>query len=231
MAERPFFFHHTLGYRRNPFGALQDDEWAAMAILPAVIRKLLTTNFIHLQLLGSMGSGKTTTLLKLADYFDRDGLRVAYEYLAPGEHRVKTAAADLDILLLDEAQRVHRRSWRKLIATLGQDSDAGLRLLLSSHRDLTARFARRGLPLVTMRLDEILTLDYYEQMLACRLDYFALPGAARTRLAPDAAAFLYDTFYPNLRRAEYFLYDVWQRETAVRQITANDLIHQYKRQQ
>jgi len=220
MAKRRFFFHHTLGFRRNPFGALADDEWIAVAILPDTITKLLFTNFTHLQLLGSMGAGKTTSLRKLTDHYAQSNRRVAYEYLAQGERVMKTDTAVLDILLLDEAQRLNRRSRRKLLASAAQFSGKGLQLILSSHEDLTPHFARRNLPLVTIDLNETHTLAHYERLLAHRLAYFALPGAVHTRLAPDAMRWLYEMFYPNMRDAEYFLYDVWQRETAVREITA-----------
>ncbi len=224
MAKRPFFFHHTLGFRRNPFGALEADEWIAVAILPDTISKLFSTHFTHLQLLGSMGAGKTTSLRKLADQFANAGgpanQRVAYEYLAQGERVMKTDTAVLDILLLDEAQRLNRRSRRRLLASAAQFNGGGLRLILSSHKDLTPYFVRRGLPLVTIDLDETLTLAHYERLLARRLAYFALPGAAHTTLSPDAISWLYETFYPNMRDAEYFLYEVWQRETAVREVTA-----------
>lgn len=220
MSKKPFFFHHTLGFRRNPFGALADDEWIAVAILPDTITKLLSTNFIHLQLLGSMGVGKTTSLRKLTDHFSRENRRVAYEYLAQGERVMKTDTAVLDILLLDEAQRLNRRSRRQLLASAGQFSGAGLQLILSSHKDLTSHFARRSLPLVTIDLNETLTLAHYERLLVRRLAYFTLPGAAHTTLAPEAMHWLLETFYPNMRDAEYFLYEVWQRETAVREITA-----------
>jgi hypothetical protein len=182
--------------------------------------KLLTSKFTHLQLLGPMGSGKTTTLLKLADELAQDGRRVAYEYLALGERDYQTDTSNFDIFLLDEAQRLNWRSRQRLLASVSQRSQSNLRLILSGHKDLTRVFRRRGLPLRTVVMDDVLTAAFYDQILARRLAYFALPGVAHTTIAPDAVQWLYETFYPNMRDAEYFLYEVWQRETAVRQITA-----------
>ena len=109
MQKRPFFFHHTLGFRRNPFGAMESSEWAAVAVLPLVLTDLLDIPFTHLQLLGSMGSGKTTTLLKLVERFTQTGQRVTYEYLPQGERVYRTDTAVLDIFFLDEAQRLTRQ--------------------------------------------------------------------------------------------------------------------------
>ncbi|MEJ2746356.1 MAG: hypothetical protein P8183_00315 [Anaerolineae bacterium] len=182
--------------------------------------KLLTSKFTHLQFLGPMGSGKTTTLLQLADNLAQKGFHVAYEYLALGERNYKTETTTLDILLLDEAQRLNWQSRRRLLASLSQGRQGSLRLILSSHKDLTGAFRRRGLPLQTVVVDEVLTAAFYGRILARRLAYFALPGRPHTTLSADAVQWLYETFYPNMRDAEYFLYEVWQRETAVREITA-----------
>lgn len=219
MAKRPFFFQHTLGFRRNPFGALERDDWTAISILPATLTKRLTAHSTHLQLLGSMGSGKTTTMLKLADELVQIGERLVYEYLPEGQRRYMTDTAVLTTFLLDEGQRLTRRE-RKRMVTAARPGETGLRLIFSSHEDLTKLFRRWQRPLTTINLEETLTVDLYRQMLVRRLDYFTLPGKPHTTLSDDAVQWLYDRFYPNMRDAEYFLYEVWQRETAVREVTA-----------
>ena len=216
MQKRPFFFQHTLGFRRNPFGALVQDEWTAVAVLPPLLTDVLPDNCTHLQILGPMGSGKTTTMLKLVEQFQQVGQRVIYEYLPEGERVYKAETAVLDTFCLDEAQRLTRREKRRLLAA----AKSGLRLVLSSHEDLTPLFQRWVQPLLSINLEEMLTADLYGRMLAHRLDYFALPDRLRTTLSADAVQWLYDRFYPNMRDAEYFLYEVWQRETAVREVTA-----------
>ncbi len=220
MQKRPFFFQHTLGFRRNPFGALDQVEWAAITVLSATLTKFLSSHFTHLQLLGSMGSGKTTTLLKLADQLSQTDCHLAYEYLAEGQKVYKTDTAVLSVFLLDEAQRLNRRERRRLLSAVTQHSQMDLRLLLSSHEDLTPLFRRWHQPLLSINMNEMLTAELYGRMLTRRLEYFALPNRAHTTLSVDAVQWLYDTFYPNMRDAEYFLYEVWQKETAVREVTA-----------
>ncbi|MCP4361073.1 MAG: hypothetical protein GY796_23950 [Chloroflexi bacterium] len=48
--QRPYFFHHQLGYRHNPFGALAVEEWTAVAFIPPAVQKILDGGFVHLQL-------------------------------------------------------------------------------------------------------------------------------------------------------------------------------------
>ena len=69
--QRPFFHFPHIGYSRNPFGALIDEEWVAISVLPPVIERILADGFEHLQLLGPMGIGKSTTLLALQAEFQR----------------------------------------------------------------------------------------------------------------------------------------------------------------
>jgi type IV secretory pathway VirB4 component len=223
MQKRPFFFQHTLGFRRNPFGALERDEWTAVSILPVTLPNLLTVHSTHVQLLGAMGSGKTTTMLKLADELAQTDERLVYEYLPEGQRRYTTDTAVLTTFCLDEAQRLTRRERRRLVTAAARQNEPGLRLIFSSHEDLTRLFRRWQRPLTTVNLEETLTVDLYSQMLAHRLDYFALPDKLHTTLSNDAVQWLYDQFYPNMRDAEYFLYEVWQRETAVRELTAKHL--------
>jgi hypothetical protein len=218
--KRPFFFQHTLGFRRNPFGAMTQAEWVAVTVLPDELLNSLAAGFTHLQLLGPMGSGKTTTMLKLADQLDQGGSRLAYEYLAEGDKQYRTDTAVLDTFLLDEAQRLSRRERRRLLAGLAGEDGSGLRLIFSSHEDLAPLFRRRQRPLQTINLEKTLSTELYDRILTRRLDYFALPDKTHTTLSPDAVAWLFERFYPNLRDAEYFLYEVWQRETAVREVTA-----------
>ncbi|MCB9418258.1 MAG: hypothetical protein H6667_00520 [Ardenticatenaceae bacterium] len=185
-----------------------------------MLTKLSATPSTHLQLLGSMGSGKTTTLLKLADTLTQAGGHLAYEYLAQGQRAYQTDTAVLTTFLLDEAQRLNRRERRRLLSAISRQDQSGLRLILSSHEDLTPLFRRWRQPLQTIDMNALLTADLYGRMLARRLEYFALPDRPHTALSPDAVQWLYETFYPNMRDAEYFLYEVWQKETVVREVTA-----------
>jgi hypothetical protein len=217
---RPFFSFHTLGYRRNPFGALTAEEWAAVAVPSPEVVAASEYSRSHLQLLGPMGSGKTTALRWLAARYAAQGVSACYEYLAEGERRFVTDLAGVGVFLLDEAQRL---SWRERRRLVGVGENGRLRLILSSHEDLTPLFWRRGLPLETVWLTEELTLDHCRAVWQRRLDYFALPGRERVGLGETAVVYLYHTFGQNLREAEYFLYEVWQRQAEVGEITGEAL--------
>ncbi|MFQ5399139.1 MAG: hypothetical protein ACE5E7_06020 [Anaerolineae bacterium] len=222
VPRRPFFFY-ALGYRRNPFGALTDEEWAEVAVLPSEVTAVIRSPFTHLQLLGPQGSGKSTCLLKLTHQFREQGLQVAYEYLPVGQREYHTETVGLDVFLLDEAQRLRWGERRRLLREAGR-----LRLVLGSHADWRRHFARRGVSIHTVTLGDSLTADTLHTLLARRLDYFALPGVERVMLAADAVAFLLDTFGGDLRKMEYFLYEVWQQQDRVTTITADWLRHLYR---
>src|SRR5262245_45267305 len=45
-----FFPFHAIGFQCNPFRALTDEEWAAVAVLPADLQEALARGFDHLQI-------------------------------------------------------------------------------------------------------------------------------------------------------------------------------------
>lgn len=188
-----------------------------VAILRSEVRDVLATGFTHLQLLGAQGCGKTTTLLKLADHFRQAGQNVAYECLAPADYRFETPLKGLDLFLLDEAQRLSWWQRRRLLRQIGKEG--ALKLIFSSHQDLTGSFKRYDYPLTTIRLDANITLKDWQAILSRRLSYFALPGARRLTLTAEAVAYLAAVFGHRLRDAELFLYDVWQMQQEVTTIT------------
>ncbi|MBM4425097.1 MAG: hypothetical protein FJ030_17245 [Chloroflexi bacterium] len=202
----PYFPFHTLGLRCNPFRALTDDEWAQVAVLPDAVRGAAATGFDHLQILGPLGHGKTTALLALTARFRNEGARAAYEYLAEGETRFTADLRELDLFALDEAWRLDESERARLFSLISK----GLRLVVSSHDDLSPTFARRGLSLTTVRLGPP-GLDHLSTVLNRRLAFFALdPNAPGLAFTPDAARHLRERFGGNLRAAEYFLYEVFQ---------------------
>lgn len=221
---RAYFHFHKLGYRRNPFGALTAEEWAAVAVLPSAAVPLLASAG-HWQILGPMGSGKTTCLLGLQAHFVDHKRVVAYEYLPEGQNWFETPADGLDLFLLDEAQRLRRRERRRLMDLA---RSGGFRLIVSSHEDMTPLFARWQLPLSTVSLAAQASPEHYQAVLARRLNYFAMPGLARVSLGETAVHFLYDTFGQNLRAAEYFLYEVWQRQETAVEINGEQLAAFYQ---
>jgi hypothetical protein len=206
--QRPFFHSRKIGYGRNPFGALTDEEWAAVAVLPPKAAQALESGFAHLQLLGPMGAGKSTALLAMQEVFKEAGRQAVYEYLPLGKRRFDTETAVLDVFLLDEAQRLSWRQRRRLVDGAG---NGRLQLVLSSHEDLTRLFAQKGLVLTSVDLAGEMTVGWVTAVLDTRLAYFALPDQPRAVLSDDAVHYLCHRFGDNLRQMEYFLYEVWQR--------------------
>ena len=219
LKKRPFHFH-TLGYSQNPFGALSEEVWAEIGILPQPIANVLADGVSHVQLLGSMGCGKTTALQKIGALYREANHRVAYEYIAEGENRFTTDLSNLDLFLLDEAQRL---SWPMRRRWLGGVVNGRLRTIFSSHKDLSRAFRWRKLPLQTIEVNKLITFAHYESILQRRLAYFALPNQLTATLSTDAIRLLFASFGQDLREAEYFLYEVWQGLEQVEVVTAEKL--------
>jgi hypothetical protein len=224
MSSRYFPFR-AIGYECNPFRALTVDEEAALTVLPAAVLDEFHGSGTHLQILGDMGRGKSATLLGLLGQAESSGLRVAYAYLPEGADRFQTDLGNLDLFILDEAQRLSRRERHRLLeapppsplpialerASLAQTS--GFRLVLSSHADLTADFARHQQPVRTVRL-ESLGPEHARAVIERRLHHFALGDRPRATLTPDAHAWLTATFGDDLRATLALLYEAFQTLTA-----------------
>ena len=216
--KRPYFSHHRLGYRKNPFGALTQEEWTAVSFLPDEVEEALAEGTAHIQLLGRNGCGKTSALLQMAARLEASGQTAAYEYIPEGQNWFEKGNGRFDVFILDEAQRLNwrqRRRWLKL--------GRAHRLIFSSHADLTPYFKRRGWSLRRFDVAAAVTPATYAAWIKRRLAYFALPQAPAADLAPDAIQFLYDTFGPNMREAEYFMYEVWQGLTKPVKVTGDYL--------
>jgi hypothetical protein len=219
MRVRPFFFHHQLGYRSNPFGALTPEEWTAVAFIPPMVQQILDNGCAYLQLLGGKGCGKTTTLLKLAAYYRGQGRRVVYEYIAEGQTHFAAELADASVFILDEAQRLNKRERRRW---LREQADTAVPLtIFSSHENLAPLFKQR--PLQSIQLDALISLTHYQAWIERRLAYFARPGVPQVALSAEAIRYLYHTFGTDMREAEYFLYDVFQQEWPAGEIGGGEL--------
>jgi hypothetical protein len=212
-----FFPFYAIGFKCNPFRALTDDEWAAVAVLRLALQARLAHGFEHLQLLGPLGHGKTSGLLALAAHLRRAKQRVAYEYLAEGQSRFVTRTPAVDYFLLDEAQRLSGRERDRLLRL------PGVHFVLGSHEDLSPLFAARRLALATIRIDN--DEDHLRTILERRLAYFAHDGAPTITFDAAAVRFLHQTFGGNLRAAQYFLYEVFQRFPPPGAISADRLRH------
>lgn len=218
MDKRPFFSHHRLGLRCNPFGALTAAEWAESGFLPDRVKTAVWETNSHLQLLGPMGCGKTATLHRLHHLLHPTVSNSQYEYIPEGQRRFNTPlTVDLQLFLLDEAQRLSWRSRREWLRWL---QTAGARCFFSAHDDLAAQFAAKGLPIVSIFLPELIDLAYYQAWIAGRLEAFRLPQRPFVSMDEEAVQLLYQTFGVNLREAEYFLYELFQMITDPQPITA-----------
>jgi DNA polymerase III delta prime subunit len=226
--QRPFFHFPQIGYRRNPFGALTDEEWTAVSVLPPAVERALVEGFDHLQILGPMGIGKSSTLLALQRWFveqeesSRQGAKaqrkksakfvqsadkkVVYEYLPEGQRHFVTNTSGLDIFLLDEGQRLNWWQRRKLVKAAFH-----LQIIFSSHEDLAPLFNKKELSVTSVDLTGEIDEGWITAVLHKRLAYFAIPDQPHATLTPDAISFLVETFGQNLRQMEYFLYEVWQQ--------------------
>jgi chromosomal replication initiation ATPase DnaA len=200
-----------IGFSCNPFRAITREEWIRAAVIPEPLR-LAVREGGHLQIVGETGSGKTTSLLALAEEFRHAGLSCVYEYLPPGRSRFRTRMRRVEIFLLDEAQRLSKgflfigNERGRLLRT----AESGVRLILGSHEDLTDLFRAQGLHLRTVRLHPPGAPELME-ILERRLELFAR-AENRTRCSEEAVVWLLKKFGGDLRTMEYFLYDFFQTE-------------------
>ncbi len=216
--KRPYFFQHILGYTKNPFGALTREEWTAVTFLPTPLHNILTAKYTHLQLLGRQGCGKSSALLNIMEQFRQQNKPAIYEYIPNGQKKWHSNLTGISCFFLDEAQRLNGRQRRRWLKTATKTQ-----LIFSSHQDLSKHFHKRHLPLHTFNIETLITPDYYAQWIEKRLTYFALDVPERVTFADTAVSHLFHTYGPNIREAEYFLYDVWQSLTEPQILTEHTL--------
>lgn len=206
MMMNSYFPFGALGFRGNPFRAVTDEEWRALAVVPMVVQNEARRGG-HLQLTGEAGRGKTSALLGLAELFASTGARWAYVYLPEG---VNTLASDLrgvEVLLLDEAQRLSRRERERLMRLVV----GGVRAVLATHESFAPLFTRHGLPLASVALDDC-DEAHWRAVLERRLNYFSTDGrSSPLSLSDDDVRYLRERFGGNLRAGEQYLYEVFQR--------------------
>lgn len=217
------FHFQRLGFERNPFGALTQEEWQAVGVMADVVRETAvspTSPPPYLQLIAPKGIGKTSNLLQLFSYAQEMGQRVAFERLGEGEHHLKSDLDAFDLLILDEAQRLYPQDWWRLLRWCKQ---TGNQLFFSSHVNVGLLFKGWGLPLVTIRLLRHGSAQHWQTAVNKRLRYFAC-ASAYLCISAEGMTFLYAHFQGNFRATEWFLYEVWQYwEGDVKVLTAVDL--------
>jgi len=209
----PYFPFHALGFKCNPFRTLTDDEWGEIAVLPESLLAAAQAP-THLQILGALGRGKTTTLMGLYADLKRAGEHVAYEYIPEGQTRFNTPLNDLNIFLLDEAQRIKNFPQALNLRKV--------RVIFASHQNFASHFARHNQPLATCELDSI-TPDHLRRVIEKRLAYFAFNDQRPVHFADEAIEYLHEKFGSDLRGIERFLYEVFQNRMAAGTINADPL--------
>lgn len=80
-----YFPLRAAGFVGNPFRALTDADWADVAVVAPALADLFEQSSAHLQVLGPLGAGKTSTLLGLQRRAVAAGRRACYVYLAEGQ--------------------------------------------------------------------------------------------------------------------------------------------------
>lgn len=221
MSKRYFPFH-TIGFRSNPFRVLTHEEWSEVAVIPPQIEKILASNFTHLQIIGEQGVGKTSTLLALRQYYSIHGKHAQYRYIPPGENRLHGDIRKIDILLLDEMQRLSKIPRTRLVRKIAHKNGEGIRLICSTHEDLKPLFEKQNRPLDTILLDKHEKL-FQRQIIERRLQYFAVDKRSKVSISEEAFHFLYETFRNDLRSLEDFLYVVFQQQRFQGEITDKTL--------
>lgn len=199
----------NLGYRCNPFRALTREEWYDVARLPEPLLEILHQLPPLTQILGHKGSGKTSTLIAIERQLSSHGQQTRYEYLPPGSNRYRARIQDIEVLLLDEAQRLSQGSLKKLLALIGRSDAAQPRIILSSHVNLAIIAREYGVRAETIDLKNH-TDSFAERLVEDRLRYFQLPGQQGVRLTPDALSLVITHCGTDFRRLEQLLYEAYQ---------------------
>lgn len=211
----PFY---RLGFACNPFKALTPDEIGKVAIISDEITNAYKHTLDHLQILGSKGRGKTTTLMGLASHTNSEKWASSYEYLADGQGSYRTDLTDLDLFFLDEAQRLNKVS----ISRLTNSTSEKLRIVFSSHEDLSDVFNRKDLGLSSFRV-EVDSRAQIDAIISRRLEYFSREAVPSIMLSNQAKKFLHITFGTDIRSMLDVLYDVFQDCREICTLTIADI--------
>ncbi len=221
MSKRYFPFH-AMGFRCNPFRALTRQEWSQIALVPQAIEEALERDFSHLQIIGEQGLGKTSALLALKQHFRDRGHSVQYFYLAPGQRKISLKWRDIEILLIDEMQRLTQSKRVHVVKKIAPGRGEGPRLICSSHEDLTDLFAGQRRPLQTIPLRKHES-EFVRRIIERRLKYFSEDGRSKVMFTDEAYRFLGETFANDLRSLEDFLYELFQQQQYGSEITVEVL--------
>lgn len=155
------------------------------------------------QIIARAGHGKSTFLAAVAEALDETDTSFELIYLEPSlRTQVPVPQPDLRVLILDEAERLTRRNFRRLVRW----TQGGCRLIVSSHQDLSGRLPETEAR--TIQLEGISRAALLRLFLV-RLQW-ASAEEENFQLTEDAADWLIDLSQGNLRVIEAVLYESFQ---------------------
>lgn len=215
-----FFPYHRIGYRSNPFRALTPEEWNEIAVLhPDIVEALKTSS--HILIMGHKGRGKTSALHAACRYLSSQGNNVVFEYIPERRHTFKTdLSIRYDIVCIDEVQRLTPAVLLRLINTAKR---IGLRLILSSHTNISLLFLLKKMPLISINLDQYNDLQRIKTVIERRLDFFALHDMERCQLSDEEYNQLHAKYATDIRAMEHHLYDLFKHQAYTRTGGCNSL--------
>ncbi|MEJ2012014.1 MAG: hypothetical protein P8X64_07285 [Anaerolineales bacterium] len=206
-----YFPFERFNLRANPFRALTEDEWAALAWLHPALLSALGQPFPILQIRGESGRGKSSALLAVKRELLARGRDPHYLYLPPGVHRLKRDQQWGDPLLLDEIERLPIRVRRRLFQRTLQFEGRPPGLVFSSHEDLTQEIERlRPAAVLSLKLPPV-TRRQLMDLLHHRIRAASPGGGLPIWFAADAVSLLIEVYGDDLRGIERMVYEVFQR--------------------
>ncbi|HCF94347.1 MAG TPA: hypothetical protein DEW46_04745 [Verrucomicrobia bacterium] len=208
-----------LGLSGNPFRRLFDEELLA-TLLDAEPETPLRTaeGWIALanpvlQFIGQEGYGKSTRLEACHCLLRRQAnCSTHFTYVPLGTMSVSPPIMPTPaVWLLDEAQRLNRWHRRKLVDWA---QTPGCRLLIGTHEDLSAGFARRGVGCHSEELKEpgLAELQRFvrRRLTFSRREHSGDAAIPEITVAEDALSLVAQAMHGNLGRAEFILYEAFQ---------------------
>lgn len=200
-----------------------------IAVMPHQISLWLKKPSAILQVSGPSGAGKTSALLAIKKELARQGLSSIYFYVPVDQDEPVLEDASGRPLLLDEAQRLSRRSLLKLFraAKFVPAQQQSPSLVISTHKDFSADARRLSVDFTSVELGGMQDEDL-ELMLGRRIQHFASKGLSPVHFQPAALRFLAETFGADLRSMEAFLYEFFQSIPTSPEIEVQVLRERYR---
>ncbi len=186
-----------LNLRRNPFGELEPEERAALAVVDVArfVRRLEQPGYA-VQFMGEKGRGKTTHLLAILRHFPQ----AAYIHICEGQRpRIPHGQP----LLIDEIQRLPRRRRRRVFRR-------PVSLAIGTHQDVSSELVRAGFEVNSVKPSEQLDSRRLHQILNRRIEWARRGPGPLPQVGLQTIQEMIDRFGDDLRAVELYLYDRFQ---------------------